>query len=226
MKIKIKKIRYLLCLYFLAFSPVQAQDINDFFFEEAQPRKEEALAHFPKNIRGLYKNDKDSTRRLRITADSIVFEVPMVQYASRAELADKNYVLQDSVLTNQQGKHLPCLMRNDTVFFVDFVQSVYFVRNRENIIKTLDETVVLSKQVSENKWKCALLYEENGKMCLAYFDYAKKTEDIKSNKKIDAVKEGDNPYFIANLKKKDFLKLMDKNYFPEKHYFYKRFDWQ
>jgi len=226
MKIKIKKILYLLCLYFLAFSAVQAQDINDFFFEEAQPRKEEALAHFPKNMRGLYKNDKDSTRRLRITADSVVFEVPLVQYATLNELTAKNYSFRDSVLISNKGKSLPCLLRSDTVFFVDFVQSVYFVRNQQNIIKILDERIILSKQVSENKWQCTLLYEENGKMCLAYFDFGKKVEDIKSNKKIDEIKEGEMPYFMANLKKKDFLKLVDKNYFPEKHYFYKRFDWQ
>ena len=226
MKLKIKKIFCLLCLCFLAFPVIQAQDITDFYFEDAQPRKEDVLAHFPRNYRGLYKSDKDSTRRLRVTADSVIFEIPLVQFAPVKELPNKNYSLQDTVLVRSNGKNLPCFIQNDTVYFVDFVQSVYFVRNQKNVIKKLDETIVMSKQVAENKWECALLYPENGKICLAYFDPDKKTDEIRSNKKIDEVKEGGISYFSANLKKKDFLKLMDKNYFPGKQYFYKRFDWQ
>jgi len=226
MKLKITKIFCLFCLYFLAFPSVQAQRITDFFFEDAQPRKEDALAHFPRNFRGLYKNDKDSTRRLRVTADSVIFEVPLVQFAPGKDLPNKNYSLQDTVLTARNGRKLPCFIKNDTVYFIDFVQSVYFARDPHHIIKKLDETIVLSKQVSENKWECAHLYPENGKICLAYFDPDKKTEEIRSNKKIDEIKEGEAAYFSANLKKKDFLKLMDKNYFPGKQYFYKRFDWQ
>lgn len=225
MKIKIKKISYLFCLYFLV-SVVQAQDINDFFFEEAQPRKEDVLAHFPKNMRGLYKSEKDSTRRLRITADSLIFEVPMVQYALTSQLAEKNYALRDTVLVNANGKVLPCLLRSDTVFFVDFAQSVYFVRSPQNIIKAVNNTYVLSKQVAENKWECTLLYKDNEKMCVAYFDFEKNMADVKSNKKIDVVKEGSAPYYLTTLRRKDFLKLVDKNYFPAKNYFYKRYDWQ
>lgn len=225
MKLKIKKIILCCCLYFLAFSAAQAQEVNDFFFEEAQPRKEDALAHFPRSFRGLYKSDKDSTKRLRITADSILFEIPMVQYSTVAGLQAKNYTLRDSVVVTAKGKELPCLVKNDTVFFIDFAQSVFFARAQGQVIKMIDRQIIISKQIAENKWECTLLYEENGKMCLAYFDFSKKDEEIRNNKRIDEVKEIP-PYFIANLRKKDFLKLVDKNYFPVKNYFNKRFDWQ
>lgn len=227
MELKIRNYCLALLCFMCCNMNALAQKITDFYFEEAQPRKEEALAHFPRTLRGLYKSTTDSTRRVRITADSIAFEIPMVQFASPQQLRDKNYTFTDSLVLTPDNRQLPAMLRNDTIYFVDFIQSVLFVKDASHIIKQADDVYVLSREVSKDKWDCMLLTRDGGgRLCIAYFDFSKNMQDIGSNKRIDEVKGDEKTYYLANLKKKDFSKLIEKNYFPDKQYFYKRFEWQ
>ncbi|HYG49980.1 MAG TPA: hypothetical protein VD905_03710 [Flavobacteriales bacterium] len=226
MKLKVRKFFLVLVFQWAGLITCFGQEPSDFYFKEAQPRKEDELTRFPSSIRGLYKNDKDTTRRLRITGDSISVEVPFVQYATLEEIAKKNYEVRDTVLLTPSGKQLPCLQKSDTVFFVDFAASVLFACNETQIIKRVDDVYVLSKRKQDDKWECLLLYRENSKLCIAYFDFDKKTKELLENKKIEKIKDDNGHYFLANLKKKDFVKLVDNNYFPIKQYYTKRFDWQ
>ena len=68
--------------------------------------------------------------------------------------------------------------------------------------------------IGENKWDCLMFYRENDKICIAYFDFDKKIKEIDANKKIEKVDSGTEKYYLANFKKKDFIKIMDGNYFP------------
>jgi hypothetical protein len=226
MKLKVRKIFLVLLVQWAGLITCFGQEPDDFYFKEAQPRKEDELTRFPSSIRGLYKSDKDSTKRLRITGDTVSVEVPFVQFATLDDLKKRKYELKDSMLITPHGKQLNCFQKSDTVYFVDFVSSVLFACNETHIIKRVNDVYVLSKRQSENKWECLLIYPENSKLCVAYFDFDKKTKELMSNKKIEKIKADEDSYFLANLKKKDFVKLIDGNYFPLKQYYTKRFDWQ
>lgn len=202
------------------------QDPSDFYFKEPQPRKEDEITRFPGSIRGLYKSDKDSTKRLRITGDTISIEVPFMQFATLSEIGKKNYAFRDSVLVTPKGKELRCLLKSDTVYFIDYATSILFACNETQVIKRVDDVYVLSKRKDDEKWECLLIYQENAKLCVAYFDFDKKQKELMDNKRIEKIKNGEENYFLANLKKKDFIKLVDNNYFPTKLYYTKRFDWQ
>lgn len=225
MKLKVLKI-FGLTTFFLSTQVLLAQDNIEFYFKDAQPKKEDVLTRFPMQVRGLYKSDKDTTRRLRITADSLSFEVPMVRYASINELASKNYSITDSTITSPSGKMYFSFTRLDTVYFVDYVQSVLFVQNETNVIKKIENHFILSKRLEEEKWECILLTLDQDKICIAYLDPDHKQKEISSNKKIDVVVENDTQQCKANLKKKEFIKLIDQGFFPRKQYFSKRFNWQ
>lgn len=226
MKIKVIKIYLVLIGVFSTVFNCSAQSLENFYFKEAQPRFEESLTRFPATLRGLYMSDKDSSKRLHITADSISIEIPMVQFATLKELAIKKYIFRDSVVIKPDKTSLPCLLKHDTVYFADYVQSVIFAVSETHVLKIVDEKFVLSKKISEDKWECLLIYKENDKICIAYFDFDKNIKDIEKNKKIEKKASKEGSYYLANLKTKEFIKLLDKNYFPNKHYFHKRFDWQ
>lgn len=199
------------------------QSLDNFYFKEAQPKGVESITRFPANFRGLYIADKDSTKRLLITSDSVIIEIPMVQYCSLGELKQKKYTLRDSVVVRPNGLEMPCFVKNDTVFFIDYAQSVLFAVDDAHIIKKADDKLIISKQISENKWDCFILYKENERICIAYFDFDKKLKEIDENKKIQKITGESENYYLANLKTKEFLKIIDRSYFPRKQYFNKRF---
>ena len=201
------------------------QFLENFYFKESQPKDEESISRLPANLRGLYMSDKDSTKRLLVNSDSVAIEIPMVQYGTRAELIKKKYKVLDTLVTKPNGISVPCFIKNDTVFFVDYVESVFFAVSETNQIKKVDDKYILSKKVSDDKWEVFLLYKENDKICLAYFDFEKFKKEIDANKKIEKVKQTEsNSYYLANLKLKEFNKIIDKGYFPIKQYFHNRFD--
>lgn len=226
MKLKVRNIYLILFTVLSPLIKINAQTIENFYFKESQPRKEESLTRFPAGLRGLYKSEKDSTKRLHISADSVCIEIPMVQYALMSELEAKKYTFRDSVVIKPNGAALPCLQKNDTLFFVDYAQSVLFALDNDHVLKQVNDAFVLSKKIGDDKWECFLLYKETERMCLAYFDFDKKVKELDENKKIEKITSGNEAYYSANLKKKDFVKFIDKNYFPLKQYFHKRFDWQ
>lgn len=220
MKIKINLV--ILCFVFcsnLSF----AQEINEFFFEQAQPKRVDAFGKFPLSLRGLYKSEKDSTRRLRITSDSLLIEVPMAMFASPSELAQKNYTLQDTVIITDKGKVLPCLVKNDTVLFIDYVHSPIYFNSKNNLIKKNENTYVLNKQLENGFYTCLLLIDDGNKITIAQFDMDKKEAELSKNKKIEKNTKTTTPYYLANLKWKDFSKLIESGYFPNKQVFYKRY---
>lgn len=226
MRIKVRNIFLASIGVLLLVNNSASQNFDSFYFKEAQPKKEESLTRFPSTIRGLYKSATDSTKRLLITADSISFEIPMVQFALLNELPAKNYKIIDSVLVKPDGTQLAFIQKNDTVFFVDFAQSVIFSTSEKRVIKKVDDKYVLSSNTGENKWDCFLLYKENSTICIAFFDFDKKVKEINENKKIEKIKNGAENYYLGNMKLKEFQKIIDKEYFPRKQYFHKRFDWQ
>jgi hypothetical protein len=226
MKIKVRNIFLSLIGVFSLSFCCGAQDIENFYFKEAQPKGEESLTRIPANFRGLYMHDKDSTKRLHVTSDSVIIEIPMVQYCTKAELQAKNYRLRDTVVVRPNGVELPCFVKNDTVFFADYAQSVLFSVSDLYNIKKADDKLIVSKQINENKWECFILFKENERICIAYFDFDKKIKEINENKKIQKIKTETENYYLANFKSKDLLKIIDRNYFPRKQYFYKRFNQQ
>lgn len=226
MKLKVRNIILQVLMLFLTSAILSAQGLENFYFKEAQPRGEDGLTRFPTAIRGLYKSVKDSSKRLVISSDSVSIEIPMVQYATISELETKKYIFHDSVVIKPNGVRLPCLLKNDTLYFVDFAKSLLFAIDDNHILKKVDDKFVLSKLSHDGKWECTLLYMENQQICLAYFDFEKKLTDIEKNKKILKIKSEDGNHYLANFKLKEFIKIMDQNYFPGKQYFYKKFDWQ
>jgi hypothetical protein len=223
MKINIRKIFLTLLGVYSLFNHCEAQVLENFYFKGAQPRNEEGLTRFPTHFRGLYIHDKDSTKRLVITEDSITIEIPMVQYCSMNELKEKKYTLRDTVVIRPNGAEMPCFVKNDTVFFIDYAKSLLFYIDETHIIKKADEKLILNKQINGNKWECFIIYKENERICIAYFDFDKKTKELEENKKIQKIKGDDGNYYLANLKMKEFLKIIDRNYFPVKQYFNKRY---
>lgn len=222
---KIKVIKFLLVLL-IAIAPndqARSQKINNFYFEDAQPRKIDRITRFPQTFRGMYVTDKDSLRRFTIVDDSIYFELPMVQVASRTELEEKNYTVTDSMITAPNNESFRCFIQNDTVFFADYVKSVLFVVNENNVIKKSGETLILNRKLENNFWECFLIYKENDKLCLAYFDFGKKHDELNEHKRIKPITIGSERAYSGNLKEKDFQKLINGDYFPDKHYFTKRF---
>jgi len=220
MKIKINLV--ILCFVFCS-NLIFAQEINEFFFEQAQPKKVDSYGKFPLSLRGLYKSEKDSTRRLRITSDSLLIEVPMAMFASPSELVQKNYTLQDTVLITDKGKTLPCLVKNDTVLFIDYVQSPIYFNSKSNLIKKNENIYVLNKQLENGFYTCMLLIDDGNKITIAQFDMDKKEIELSKNKKIEKNTKTSSPFYIANLKWKDFSKLIESGYFPNKQVFYKRY---
>lgn len=223
MKLKLIKNIVGFITIFNSASILFAQQINDFYFKQAQPRKEEQIGQIPKSIRGLYKSEKDTIRRLRISADSISVEIPMVMYASREELIAKNYTVTDSLLITSEGKELLCMAKNDTLFFVDYVQSPIFVLSNSNSIKKNENIYILSLQQANSYYTCMLLIDDGNKITIAQFDADKKLDEINKNKKIEKITNTDVPYYLADLKLKDFLKIVNNNYFPIKQVYYKRY---
>ena len=211
---------------FLTSLPAFGQSLENFYFKEAQPRGEDGLTRFPATIRGLYKSVNDSSKRLVITSDSVSIEIPMVQYATLIELGSKKYTFRDSVVVKPNGVELPCLRKNDTLYFVDFAKSLLFAIDEKHVLKKVDNKFVLNSRSQNGKWECTLLYMENQQICLAYFDFDKKITEIDKNKKIQKINSPDGNYYLANYKLKEFNKFSNQNYFPGKQYFYKKFDWQ
>ena len=212
----------------ISCAPMQyslAQELDEFFFEEAQPRKGKEISHFPKTIRGIYKSEKDSTRRLRISGDSIFIELPMMMYATVKELNDKGYNLQDTVIINPEGKFYYCMQRGDTVLFVDYVQSNLFGIGKENEVKQAGNIYVCNFKTREGFYMCFLLIDDGNKLTIAQFDISRKQDLLEKNKKVKKMTLANPPSYFASFKEKDFKKFYEAGFFSIKQVYYKRYSW-
>lgn len=200
-----------------------AQEPSSFFFTQPQPKKGETLSKFPSKYRGLYKFQKDSTRRLVISADSLFTDFPIVMTFPKTHLQKKGRWLNDSMVIGSRKDTLPCINKGDTIYFYEFVAVNVFKISETHILTQLDDYLILNTRMADDRWMVTIIYKENSGISLAHFDHDKKENQIDDLRKIKKSQEEQSVVYLANFKEKDFKKLIDDEWFQGKQYYYKRF---